>query len=260
MAVLHSSLLRQNRTSSLGLFSPLWHPIPKEVFLPKEEVHLYCFPIPLPLHFLNTHLCEEEKKAADKFLSEKARQEYTASRAALRFLLSKILCQSPCQIPFREGPFGKPYVKGTTLRFNLAHTCQLGIIALSWEEELGVDIEEMRTRHWERLVKHFFSPREQKEFEKVPLSLRCLSFYLGWTRKEAYLKAWGRGLSLGLSRFSVSLAPEKGEIYHFHTAYPRSYQLFSFYIPQNILGSLLILGEGKKKLRFFQWLPKEGKL
>ena len=95
----------------------------------------------------------------------------------------------------------------------MAHSGQVALVALARGREVGVDVEQTgREVAWEQVARRFFAPSEWAALEALPEARRRGGFFACWTRKEAYLKARGRGLSVGLSTFAVSLRPEDGHL------------------------------------------------
>ena len=113
---------------------------------------------------------------------------------------------------FVYGPHGKPELASdggeTGLRFNVSHSHGLALYAITRHREIGVDVERIRPEvASETIAEHFFSPREVAVLRALPATLQATAFFACWTRKEAYIKARGDGLSLPLDQFAVSLAP-----------------------------------------------------
>jgi 4'-phosphopantetheinyl transferase len=111
------------------------------------------------------------------------------------------------------GAFGKPFFadgKATYgLRFNLSHSHRLALIAITRDREVGVDIEYMRPDFvTDDVAAHFFSRAEVEQFGAVAPEMKTQAFFNCWTRKEAYIKARGEGLSCPLDQFDVSVAPD----------------------------------------------------
>jgi medium-chain acyl-[acyl-carrier-protein] hydrolase len=155
-------------------------------------------------------LSEEERQRADRFHFNLDRQRYVIGRAALRRLLGSLLRCGPEEVQFRYNSQGKPELvrrEGKAdWRFNVAHSGGLAVIAISLGREVGVDVEGIRPEvECLELARRYFSTREIAELESTPPADRRRAFFQGWTRKEAYLKAHGTGLSLALDQFSVSL-------------------------------------------------------
>jgi 4'-phosphopantetheinyl transferase len=99
---------------------------------------------------------------------------------------------------------------GHPVRFNLSHSGDLALVAVTRRREIGVDVERLR-RESDLLdvAEHYFAPRERATLRSLPEKDRCLGFFRCWTRKEAYLKARGDGLSMDLHSFTVALGPDE---------------------------------------------------
>ncbi len=108
-------------------------------------------------------------------------------------------------------PYGKPSLSGpggAGLRFNISHCGDLALYAFARSRELGVDVERVTPgMASEKIASQFFSPAEVAALRAVPKPRRAEAFFACWTRKEAYIKARGKGLSLPLDRFAVSITP-----------------------------------------------------
>ena len=155
-------------------------------------------------------LSPDEALRAQHFAYERHRQRFVACRVALRRVLGIELGVAPESIEFTYGAAGKPAVAaaGTPpLRFNVSHSDGFALLALTRTGEIGVDLEKRRPiDDIARLARTAFSATEQQELDAVDPGARIEAFFNGWTRKEAYLKARGDGLT-GLHDFDVSLAP-----------------------------------------------------
>jgi 4'-phosphopantetheinyl transferase len=166
-------------------------------------------------------LATDELARAGRFHFEKDRCRFTRCRSALRVLLGRYLDLSPSRVRFICGPNGKPEIAADQnpqqLRFNVSHSANLALIGVGLRHRLGVDIEEIRAEvDIAELADLFFSTRERAGLRSMQDQLRLQAFFACWTRKEAFLKAVGFGLSFPLSHFSVSThlhdSPELQEI------------------------------------------------
>ncbi len=177
--------------------------------LGSADVHVWSAPLELPdarLQSLRQTLSADEIERAGRFFFERDRRHYIAGRGMMRELLGRYLGQASVVLQFRYTDMGKPYLEEADLRFNLAHSHGLAVLAVARGREVGVDVEYVRSDfEAEALVQNFFSPREIAALEKMPERLRRDAFFIGWTRKEAYLKGIGKGLSVSLDGFDVSL-------------------------------------------------------
>ena len=157
-------------------------------------------------------LSRDEHERAARFHFEKDRQHFKASRSALRTVLARYVNLLPESLTFAQTEFGKPFLtnpKAAGLLFNMSHSGQLALIAVAREREVGVDIELMRADFaTNEVAEHFFSVAEIYTLSGLEPHLRTQAFFNCWTRKEAYVKARGEGLSMPLDVFDVSLAPD----------------------------------------------------
>jgi 4'-phosphopantetheinyl transferase len=155
-------------------------------------------------------LSPEEKVRAERFHFDRHRRAFVFGRAALRLLLASYLGMEATKIDFVYGPQGKPSLADTTcsLRFNVSNSGSLAAYAFTRGCEIGLDIEQHRPLHdREHIADRFFSPEEAAELLALPEAERTIAFFHCWTRKEAYIKAMGGGLSIPLHSFRVSLRP-----------------------------------------------------
>jgi 4'-phosphopantetheinyl transferase len=149
-------------------------------------------------------LAGDEQRRADRFRFERDRARYIVGRALLRGLLAGYLGTSPAELEFEYGEFDKPALRSGP-SFNLSHAGSLVLFAFSGEGEIGVDVElDDANLASERIAERFFSP---SEVSVLPVDQQPLAFLACWTRKEAFIKARGDGLSLPLDSFDVSLVP-----------------------------------------------------
>jgi 4'-phosphopantetheinyl transferase len=155
-------------------------------------------------------LSTEEQQRALRFRVERPRKEFVLTRATLRILLAQYLGSTPQEVRFRYAVRGKPTLEGERgLCFNVSHTNGLALLAFVKQRAIGVDVERLgRETEVERLAERFFSKRERDELKPLCGDELRAAFFRCWTRKEAYVKARGEGLSLPLHQFDVSVAPD----------------------------------------------------
>lgn len=183
--------------------------------LEASEVHIWRFGLDVPrdrLDRFEATLNIEERARADRFRGEGLRKKFVAGRGALRSLLGSYLGRNPADVRLRYGVHGKPILEDDPggLSFNLAHSGDVALCAFSNGRAVGVDIEiERPLENGANIIKRFFSTSEQAAFHALPASERLRGFYLGWTRKEAFLKATGTGLATRLDSFDVNLDPSE---------------------------------------------------
>lgn len=160
-------------------------------------------------------LSEEERARAARFMFPEHSRRFIAAHGRLRQVLGGVLGMDPAQIGFRKAAHGKPELDGEAaasgLQFNLSHSGAWAVVGWAHRRAIGVDVEVWRQMRDEAaLVRRFFSPAENAAYEALPAHERSAAFFHCWTRKEAYIKAVGRGLSLPLDSFDVSLDPGEG--------------------------------------------------
>jgi len=155
-------------------------------------------------------LAADERERAARFRADEARNDFILTRAALRSLGGGYLGVTPQALQFLVSEYGKPAIAGdSNLRFNVSHTHGLAVLAFIREREIGVDIEKITpTPDARKLAERFFSQVERAALEPLSGNELQAAFFRCWTRKEAYIKARGVGLSLPLDQFDVSLAAD----------------------------------------------------
>jgi 4'-phosphopantetheinyl transferase len=155
-------------------------------------------------------LSADEICRADRFHFAKDRNHFIAARGLLRALLAVYLETKADELQFSYAEKGKPYLEESAggIDFNLAHSHGKALYAFSAGRQLGVDLEFIREDlEYEKIAQRFFSLREVESLRTLPAEFRKEAFFNCWTRKEAYIKARGEGLSMPLDEFDVSLAP-----------------------------------------------------
>lgn len=155
-------------------------------------------------------LSEDECARASRFRFPKDREYFTATRALLRTLLARYCAHDSKAIEFKYSDKGKPSLQAPAcdIDFNVSHSGDVAMLAFARERTLGVDVEVVREDcEFEAISRRFFSVQEQQQLTALPEPERAQGFFRCWTRKEAYIKAVGTGLSLPLHQFDVSLQP-----------------------------------------------------
>ena len=188
----------------------------------------------------------------ERFRFERDRRRYLVGRGLLRMLLGRYLGMTPHQVRFEYTVAGKPHLAPSQgerlLRFNLTHSGELLLIAVTDGRALGIDVEEVRNDiDVGEIAAHFFSPNEQRDLATLSGPRRIDAFFECWTRKEAYVKARGEGLSLPLDQFDVSLLP--GESVRLIETRPdpaeaRRWQLEALSVADGYKAALAVEGKG----------------
>lgn len=154
------------------------------------------------------YLSSDERDRAARFHFDVHRAQFIVGRGMLRTVLGGYLNLEPGKLTFAYGMRGKPGLPDQSLRFNLAHSGGLGVLAVTRHRELGIDIERIRPlENWAGVMNSFFSIAEQEAIRSLPETLGLSAFFTCWTRKEAYVKATGEGIGVPLDRFNVSVLP-----------------------------------------------------
>jgi 4'-phosphopantetheinyl transferase len=146
-----------------------------------------------------------EKARADRLATPTLRRRFVAGHTNVRAILAWYLGLTPATVPFVRDRGGKPHVSGDPLAFNVSHSDELTVCAVASGGRLGVDIERVRfVADAEGLADRFFSRGESDEIRRRPADARHRAFLDTWTRKEAFVKATGEGLSRPLDSFDVT--------------------------------------------------------
>lgn len=183
--------------------------------LAADEVHVWRVSLDQPRFQIASWflvLAPEERARALRFRSDRDRLAFVAARGALRVILSRYLDLGPARIQLKYGSRGKPALADSMgehgLAFNLSHSEHLALYAVARRRAVGIDLERIRSNvEIEDLARAFFSSDESATLLALPARLRLRAFFTCWTRKEAYVKARGDGLSIPLDHFAVTLAP-----------------------------------------------------
>lgn len=155
-------------------------------------------------------LSPDERARAERFQFERDRRRFTVARGMLRTLLGEATGLSPAAIVFAQSQYGKPCIVTAppAIHFNVAHSADMAIYAMSCSCVPGVDIEYVhRDIDEDAMAKRFFTSREYAELQRVPVATRKRAFLACWTRKEAIVKAIGQGLRMPLDKIEVTVAP-----------------------------------------------------
>lgn len=158
---------------------------------------------------LSTLLSREETARAERFFRREHARRFTVVHGLLRTILAKYLHTAPRLMRFDKNEYGKPFLAhDSTVEFNLSDSRELALIAITCGRAVGIDIEHYHPGlEAEKIAARYFSPTEVARLFELPEDQRIEAFYTCWTRKEAYIKARGEGLSLGLDRFDVAFSP-----------------------------------------------------
>jgi len=179
-----------------------------------NEVHIWSGGLNLDAAQIQTcyaQLNKDEKERADRFVSPIHRQHFIAARAMLRNILSQYTKVSPETVEFGYSEHQKPFLATNNpehIEFNLSHSQDKALLALNLNYPIGIDIEKMRDTYNPAIVDRYFSPEEKTAFNKLQASEKLPAFYRVWVRKEAIVKAIGKGLYISLAEIDISINKE----------------------------------------------------
>lgn len=165
----------------------------------------------LKLDALRETMSPDEIQRADRFHFAIHRDRFVAGRGILRALLAQYTDRPAAALEFSYGPRGKPALADSGgLTFNVSHSDAIALYAITCWRRIGVDVERARENvDFDEIAERFFSPVERAVLRTQQPADRSRAFFTCWTRKEAYIKAFGGGLSVPLDRFDVAFAPDE---------------------------------------------------
>lgn len=252
-----SARLRESGARAPVLDDPAWRAPFSRPALGKDEVHVWRIPLEEPppsrVARLERLLDAPERQRARRYRFPEDRRRFIITRGALRVLLGAYLGVEPGALTFRYGRHGKPALAGTSrggaLGFNVAHSHELALIAVAHRRALGVDLEYLRPIDHAKLAARVLGPRERAAFGALPEQAQRRAFLDAWTRKEAFLKATGHGLSRPLRR--LDLAPVTGGL-QIIRAGVRRWVLRDLHPAPGYTGALAVQGQGWR-LMCWRW-------
>jgi 4'-phosphopantetheinyl transferase len=166
-----------------------------------DEVRRWCWGL----------LAPDERARAERYHAARNCTRYVVARGALRSILGEYLGASPARLEFRRNPFGKPSLVGRSSMlpdFSVSRADDVMVCAIAEGARIGVDIEPVARATDDRHELAYFSPFEREQLERLPPEQRLEAAAICWTRKEAFIKALGEGLSFPLDAFDVSVHPD----------------------------------------------------
>lgn len=157
-------------------------------------------------------LGEDERRRAERLVARDQARRFVVARAAARLVLGGYLARPAQSLRFRYSPHGKPDLEAglaVPLAFNVSHSGAYALLACKARGRVGVDLERIAPLDLEEIVRMALSAREAHALRSLEEPARLRGFFLGWTRKEAYLKARGQGLADAPQRVTVELDPRR---------------------------------------------------
>jgi len=249
-------------TASLVVMSV--HRTPLSLQLPEYgEVHVWgarVSEVQLSVSVLSQLLSKQELETAARFVRSADRERYWVAHGVLRTLLSNYINIPPAGIEFATGAFGKPDLAcagvSSPLRFNLAHSGDVVLYAFSLQRQVGIDIEQIRAEiDGMEIARSHFAPEEIEALCGMDEGERIGSFFRCWTRKEAYVKARGEGLSLPLDKFTVPVGGTECILIPWaegNSAPPKVWTLFNLDVCPGYAAAVVIEGRAVR-LNYRPW-------
>jgi len=227
------------------------------------EVHIRCIGLDaaeLQVDRREGLLSQDERDRADRLLNPQARNQFVTGRVFLRQVISGYLGIGPENIELALSEHGKPHLKegsasASGLAFNLAHSGELILLAVTAGQKVGIDLELVRDdlplAEMSRLA---CSALERRELNSLPEHLRPAAFYRCWTRKEAFLKGSGYGFRLACDSFDVSLLPGSPPLLRNRRGsdHRSIWQLFDIAVPERYCAALAVEYAGRVRLSHLQ--------
>jgi 4'-phosphopantetheinyl transferase len=248
----------RGRFNLLGPGNTVSWPPPDLPLLKDDEVHVWLASLEVSPHEvgkLAKLITEDELEKAGRFHFQTDRDHFIVVRGMLRSILGKYLKMDPDKLTFYCGPYGKPMLAERTnpdmVRFNISHSHGLALCVVA-KREVGVDLEFIHEDYsFEGIVEQFFSQKEVDALNSCPEHLRVSLFFQLWTRKEAYLKAQGLGLSGDLKQPEVfSVIQSSGE---FRSSQAKSpWVLMDLAVPPGYAAAVAVKGHNLR-FKYWQW-------
>jgi 4'-phosphopantetheinyl transferase len=205
------------------------------------------------LPILARQLASQEQARVARLRMEDDRSRFTLGRALIRECLRSYVPQLDEEIPFAYTPRGRPYLaENEAIHFSISHTHDLVAVAVTAGGQVGIDLEFLRRDlNPIELARRIFSEKDFHAFEMVPEKEKLRIFFRAWTRKEAYLKARGEGISAGLEQVTVSFSAEQPSLMEDarDPSATEAWRVYSLPLPQDYSGSLAC-DNAEKKIEF----------
>ena len=211
--------------------------------LDQQTVHIFS----LNLSIKNDYYEEFKKKLSvdeinrtSRFYFAKDERAFVLRRGLLRVILAHYLGSTTDFIFSYEGK-NKPYLKDSSISFNVSFSRNRLLIAVTLNAQLGIDIEFMdKTSDFEQIARNFFTPTESNQILMLSAQQRLLAFYACWTRKEAYIKALAEGLYKPLKSFQVSVGEDAELVWDQDNANFNQWRLINVHVDENFSATLAI--------------------
>ena len=223
----------------------IWDLPPLPLSLARNSVHVWRIGVEQPFEVINeleSLLAEEERERAGRFHFLRDRRAFTVAKGASRQILAHYLGADPRALIFDRGTFGKPFLRSGAVRFNLSHSGEFALLAVAAKREVGVDVEEIREIEDAAMIaERNFSPGESSKLRAVLDSASgTTAFFNCWTRKEAFIKAIGEGLSHPLDTFEVTFLPQENVELRVEGTTLHRWMLSTLYVSDGYTGALVV--------------------
>ena len=187
--------------------------VAKKIVLGRQDVHVWRAALDATSEHtscLELILSVAERQRAARFRRSQDREQFVIARGFLREVIGAYVQIDPADVQFDAGPKGKPFVRtcgvSEPVQFNLSHSDSIALLAITADRPVGIDIEKIpHDSEHISMMRHFFSAPERREYFRLDDAEKPRAFARLWTRKEAYLKALGEGLSQPLDSFTVPI-------------------------------------------------------
>lgn len=240
---------------------------PPDLGIAQNSVHVWCSSLSQPVDViqqLSTLLTDEEHERANRFQFEHLRQAFVVARGTLRVILSRYLNIDPGKLHFQYNARGKPYLSDPLdskgLSFNLSHSGDLVLYAITKGRRVGVDVEHIRPMpDLLDIAARTFSHEENHQLKSIAENQRLDAFFNCWTRKEAFIKATGDGVSFPLDQFDVSLIagrPAKLLSVRGNKQEAACWSMFGWQPTEGYIAALVVEGTGCS-VTYREWNHKE---
>jgi 4'-phosphopantetheinyl transferase len=204
-------------------------------------------------------LTPADRQRAARYRFERDRRRFMTARAGLRSILARYTNRAPQELVFVTSAYGKPRLFGTQLEFNLSHSQNVALCAVA-RNPVGIDIEYVRpVNDLLQIVGACFSDEEAAVIRQLPEPEQLAAFYRCWTRKEAYLKALGHGLSIALSSFTVSIEQDNPRLLFSEHGYADQWHMQNIPAPRGYVASVVISTRSMRHrpiCRMHRWNPE----
>jgi 4'-phosphopantetheinyl transferase len=235
----------------------LWIPAPQPLpELADHDIHIYCVSLDVgDGAAFERVLSDDERVRAARFRFAVDRQRFIARRARLRQLLNHYTKLHPAQLSFNYTPYNKPYLQNYPIEFNLSDSEHLALYAFA-HVPIGIDIEYVHMMtDMDDVAAVMFSGAEIAVYKALPDAQKAEGFFSCWTRKEAFIKAVGEGLSYPLADFDVTLKPdEPAKLLRIRDDIraDETWSLYDLHPASDFRAALAVRGHGWK-ISCFQW-------